>query len=316
MHKYGKKLQAYLLATCLLGSGLGLAPSTANNALAKSKDKKSSKKVSQSAETQIKNTLNELAKAAASGNAQAMTDLFTETATYIDETGQATVGKSALLNRFTEGIKGNQKNSVSIDLTKVSMLGDSAAVARGVVKKAVEDEIALPSTRFMMVLKKDGDGWLISNATETPIENPAGRELLKNLAWLEGDWKATRNNATVKMSANWIGKKNFMLLRFEIERAGQPKVKEAQIIGWDPREGQPISWSFDSSGGFGSGYWFKKDNVWQVAVNGVHTDGSETNSINLFSMKDKDNFTWQSTSRTIGDELVPDSAIVNVERVK
>ncbi len=312
MQLFENRLFACFLVTTILGAGIGLGP-IANPAIAKTKVKEEKKR---SPEKIIRSNLQELANHATNRDAAAMAILWSENATYVDEDGEATIGRDALKNRFDQGFRLGEPVTITLKTENLSFLGDESAVARGIVEKVGDTAFPFPATRFMMIFKKENGKWLISNATETTIQKPTKNDLLKEVSWLIGTWKAQRDKATVGLTARWIGKGNFMLLSFVIEKPGQSKVKEAQIIGWDPIEHRPISWSFDSDGGFGNGHWFKQNNQWHVEVSGVHSDGSETNAVNVFTLKDNDNFTWKSTSRTIGDEPLPDSAVIKVQRIK
>lgn len=167
-----------------------------------------------------------------------------------------------------------------------------------------------------MIFVKQNGQWLISNATETPLIARGNTEPLNQLSWLIGEWSAEQSGGSVHMKAEWAANKNFIACQYQVQKsADSPKLESRQLIGWDPRSEQPISWHFDSSGGFGYGTWLKKDKQWMVNATGVDRDGSTTNALNVLSIADPDNFSWQSTNRSINGIVVNDTAPLKVHRV-
>ena len=87
-----------------------------------------------------------------------------------------------------------------------------------------------------------------------------------------------------------------------------------QIIGWDPAAKQIRSWVFDSDGGFAEGRWTKKDNRWSITTTGTTPDGRKASSVNVINCVDENEFKWQSVSRMVNGELLPNIDEVIVVR--
>ena len=90
-----------------------------------------------------------------------------------------------------------------------------------------------------------------------------------------------------------------------------------QIIGWDPRSEQIVSWTFDSSGGHGMGAWNAMPEGWRIDSTGVTADGQPTSSKDhLIRVPGENNvFGWRSADRKLGDTKVPDVPEVVFDRV-
>ena len=87
-----------------------------------------------------------------------------------------------------------------------------------------------------------------------------------------------------------------------------------EIVGWDPAEKQIRSWVFDSDGGFSEGKWSQKGNRWFIQKVGTLPDGGKSTATNIVTQVDDDSFTWQSTDRTVDDEVLPNVEEVLVKR--
>jgi hypothetical protein len=208
------------------------------------------------------------------------------------------------------------KDKPQTDIVTESLRFPSSNIALvdGTVNQKDVDQ-TVQSTRFSIVLVKQKGEWLISSATETPIATPAAANPLQPLEWLVGNWSADRDGASVTMNAEWVPSKNFIMCKFETQKPGGAKQTEVQIIGWDPREERPVSWHFDSNGGFGQGTWTQRANGWQVDASGVERNGSTTTSTNVFSRTDSNSFSWQSVNRRVDGVTVGDTVPLKVQRV-
>jgi hypothetical protein len=73
---------------------------------------------------------------------------------------------------------------------------------------------------------------------------------------------------------------------------------------------------FDSDGGFGEGSWKKDGKAWIVENAQTMPDGTRASAINIYTPVDADHYTFESTGRDVGGELLPDIRPVTVERKK
>jgi hypothetical protein len=66
---------------------------------------------------------------------------------------------------------------------------------------------------------------------------------LKPLAWLIGEWAVEKGgNSAMVVKSEWAANKKFIHLRYMIKKAGSEELDSQQIIGWDPRREQIVSW--------------------------------------------------------------------------
>jgi uncharacterized protein (TIGR02246 family) len=258
-----------------------------------------------------------LSKNLASGNASSVSALWTENGTYIDEDGNVFRGRSALEKRFGSVFNESGKQQFELTPEKISFLSDNVAISEGTVLKKEGTE-SKPQTRFTLVFQNQDGTWLISQATETPItplESTQSTEALKDLDWLIGSWKAERNGSSVRMTAEWAANKRFIHCTYEIQKPGEPLQKDIQIIGYDPTKDELVSWHFDSTGGFGYGSWYKRDNQWMIESTGVESDGRTSRAINIIQSLEPNTFSWQSVNRSVDGMAFADTNELKVQRV-
>ncbi len=317
-----QKSQRFVVALLSLGI---MIVSLSPMASAAKKEKHSSKKSRQTdtvvtsggdAKSAVAAQVALIAKYIAEGDATKLSALWTSDGTYIDEDGVLLKGRPALEKRFSQNSVETGKQPVTFIQAPVQMLADTVALAEGVVSRN-EGVGSKPQTRYSIIFVKQDGNWLISNATETPLVavnenvNP-----LNDLSWLIGEWLAERDGKSVKMKAEWAADKKFIQCRYETKlSADAPAVESRQVIGWDPRINQPVSWHFDSSGGFGHGDWSKENSQWTVQAVGVDREGNTTTATDLLSAVTPDSFSWQSVNRSIDGVEFNDSAPLKVVRV-
>jgi hypothetical protein len=146
-------------------------------------------------------------------------------------------------------------------------------------------------------------------------ESP-GSEKMSELEWMVGDWVDEDHSGRLETTCYWSANGNFLVRSFQLSIEGEPAFGGKQIIGWDPSAKRIRSWVFDSNGGFGEGVWSKKDNKWLVSNTIVLNTGEKASSTNIFTPTDDDSYTWQSTNRSVGGELLPNTQKVTVVRLK
>lgn len=323
-----KKSQIVLTVFALGIVSLGQAP------VAYSKDKDASKKSSAKLESSkkgsdaaksdaagdeaaVRATLETISKALAAGDTVALSALWTVDGDYIGVDGSLCKGRENLKNRFNAILAGRGKQEVDLAPENIRFLTSTVALVEGLVRRKDGIEGPKPETRFSMVMQKLDSNWMISSVTEAPLQAQSSIDPLADLAWIVGDWAAENKGGSVHMSAAWAPHKNFIVCTYEMKKAADaPGQESKQIIGWDPRAEQPISWHFDSAGGYGYGTWVKKDKQWLVDASGVDRDGSTNSATNVITIGDNDNFSWQSVNRSLNGLSYNDTEPLKVHRVK
>jgi hypothetical protein len=140
---------------------------------------------------------------------------------------------------------------------------------------------------------------------DVPPPPPSSYEQLKELEWMIGSWLDEDEAATIQTDCAWTKNKNIMTRSFAVLAGDQIDMSGMQIVGWDPAAKQIRSWVFDSDGAFAEGTWTRKDNRWLIQQTGVLPDGKKSSAINIITQVDNDSFTWQSVSRTVDGEVLP-----------
>lgn len=231
--------------------------------------------------------------------------------TYLDEYGVRFAGRDAVQRMFSSVFGANTKPNVDLSVDRVRFVAKDVAVLDGTVRVS-----GRPSNAYSLTMVRSGDDWQISSGTETKIVSTSANteQPLKALNWIIGNWRAQSTGGTVDMKAEWIGQNHFILCRYETTKSGQPKQVEGQIIGWDPRAQKPISWHFNSDGGYGQGVWNHAAGKWTVDLMSTGSDGSMFTATNVISAGSSDKFTWQSMNRRRNGVWLEDTAPVIVER--
>lgn len=304
-----------------------LAKSTESGAATKTKDGlgKSGKRAAQpqkingsvasgGCETAIKARLQELTVALANSDVKTLSAIWLEDGTYSNEIGQEWRGRAALEKRFTAVFASEGRLLLDFIPVTVRQLADNVATVDGFVK--FKDEVGgSPDTRFSMVFQKQGNGsWLIVSANETTFVDRERFDHLKPLAWLIGEWAVEKDGSSMMVKSEWAANKKFIHLRYIVKKAGSEELDSQQIIGWDPRREQIVSWTFDSRGGFGSGIWSRRDNQWLVDSEGVDPEGRSTSATNIIANRTAKSFSWQSVNRSVEGEPFSDTAPLTISR--
>jgi hypothetical protein len=107
------------------------------------------------------------------------------------------------------------------------------------------------------------------------------------------------------MVFRWAANGAFLTQTFTALTTTGVEMRGTQIIGWDPVRQEIRSWLFDSDGGFGEGRWELQNGQWNVHQSMTLPDGRTAAAINVLRPVDGDAFTWKSTARQVGGELLP-----------
>jgi hypothetical protein len=166
------------------------------------------------------------------------------------------------------------------------------------------------SNRYAIVWVKSGDRWVISSVRDLPAEVDEAPSLaylqLKSLEWLIGDWTDDSGKDTVQIKCRWAPNKGFLVMDYSVKGEGEGPLLVLQRIGWDPVNNRVRSWVFDSTGGFGEGYWQRDGNKWVVGASGILADGGTGGSTNVYEFKDENSFLYRSVDREVDSQPVAD----------
>jgi uncharacterized protein (TIGR02246 family) len=238
-------------------------------------------------------------------------------ADYIDEAGKVTRGKEALTALFKKGLAEHKGSKISGKMHSLKFLRPEVAMEDGSLEFTAPDG-AKESNRYAVVWVKSGDRWLISSARDLPAEVHEAPSLaypqLKALEWLVGEWQDASDKIDVNIVVRWDLNRSFLLMQYEVKRPGVDPVQVTQRIGWDGRNGMVRSWTFDSHGGFGEGYWERQGNRWLVGTSGILPDGGTGGATNVYEFLDPNSFVWRALDREVDGKPLADTEIKFVRK--
>jgi uncharacterized protein (TIGR02246 family) len=266
-------------------------------------------------EAAIRTSAKDYEKAFAAADAKALAALFAPDAELVDERSRTFKGRDEIEREFATIFADQAGATVAIDIAAVKFISPDVAIETGLARGQSKTESAGPGVKYTAVhVKRDGK-WLLSNVNESRATAAVGDQRLAGLKWLVGDWQADLGDGkTYKLSCEWLPGENFLSRKFSVQENGQPLTSGHQVIGFDPVLGQIVSWTFDSSGGFGHEIWEEKGGRWRIAASSVLPDGATSLATNNLTKVNGNTFTWQSVERSLNDQLLPDTAEVRVER--
>jgi uncharacterized protein (TIGR02246 family) len=248
------------------------------------------------------------------GDAAAAASHWSRDGSYQSVTGEFEKGpdkiRPALEKLFSER-KGIQ---VKVALFSVELESPDRAIARGFAvfqRQGEENEEVLFTAKHV---KEDGQ-WKLLKVEEEESSVPLSTVAkLGELEWLIGDWVDQDESSSVETTFRWTKDYAFISGTFRVTVGDRVDLEGTQVIGWDPVAKKIRSWIFDTKAGFGEGEWSKADNRWTVKVKSILGTGQRASSINIYTYVDPNSFTWQSVSREVAGELLPDIDEVTVVR--
>jgi len=248
------------------------------------------------------------------GDASAAAEHWSLEGTYIGQDGKLAKGpneiRPALGKLFAEH-KGIQVKAALFD---VELKSPDLAISKGLAvfqSPGEENEEVL----FTATLVKENGTWKLSKVEENDSQVPiATIAKLGELEWLIGDWVDQDENASVETTYRWTKDYAFINSNFRVVVGDRVDLEGTQVIGWDPVAKKIRSWIFDTKAGFGEGEWSRVGNRWTVKVKSILGTGQKASSMNIYTYVDPNTFTWQSVSREVGGELLPDIDEVTVVR--
>jgi uncharacterized protein (TIGR02246 family) len=235
----------------------------------------------------------------------------------IDESGKTTRGPDALRARFKTTLADLKGYKVTGKVYSVKFLRPEVALVDGGLEYTAADGTR-DSNRFAVVWVKSGDRWLMSSARDLPAEAEDAPSLaypqLKSLEWLIGDWADEGGKGAVQIKCKWAPNKSFVVMDYVVKGEDAEPMLVTQRIGWDPYNNRVRSWVFDSTGGFGEGYWQRDGNKWVVGASGILADGGSGGSTNVYQFKDDNTFLYRSVDREIDGQPLADVEVKFVRK--
>lgn len=283
-------------------------------ALAADKKPESASKTNDAA---IRATAAAFVKAFNAGDATGLANLWTPEGTVSDESGSVLKGRKAIEEQYAALFKAHPTTRIRVAIKSIEFPSPTTAIEDGVTQLSTRDNAPPSASRYTAVHVLADGKWSMASVRESalPIESNFAR--LQELGWLVGTWESKSEGATARSEIRWVANKSFLERDFSVRRGGLVESSGVQIIGWNPRSEQLVSWTFDSSGGYGTGAWTATTTGWQIESTGVTSDGVPTFSKDhLIRVPGDDNvFGWRSADRKLGDTKIPDISEVVFDRL-
>jgi uncharacterized protein (TIGR02246 family) len=268
-------------------------------------------------EAAIRATAQAFIKAFNAGDAKAVADLWTVNGTAADEAGNIFKGRKAIEEQYAALFKAHPSVRMRVSIKSIDFPTPTMAIEDGLAQVMTNDNEPPAASRYTAVHVQEDGKWLTASVRESSIPVASNFSHLEELGWLVGDWQGKTENAVSHHKIRWIANKSFLQRDYSVNREGLLASTGTQIIGWDPRSRQIVSWSFDSSGGYGMGIWTAVPDGWQIESNGMTADGVPTSSKDhLVRIPGQGNvFGFRSTDRQIGDTKLADVPEFVLDRV-
>jgi uncharacterized protein (TIGR02246 family) len=251
------------------------------------------------------------------GELEGIMAFWSPDADYVDEAGKMTRGRDAIAALFKQTLADQKGAKFKGQIHSLKLLRKEIALVDGSVEVTLPDG-TLDTNRYAVVWVKSGDKWLISSARDLPIEIDHLPSLayahLQGLEWLVGDWVDQSDKIDVNISCHWAPNKTFLIMEYSVKRDKEDPLLVTQRIGWDPYNQLIRSWTYDSKGGFGEGYWERDGNHWLVGVSGILPDGGTGSATQIYDFVNPDTFIWRSTDREIDEQPVADDEVKFVRK--
>ena len=264
--------------------------------------------------TELRKSAAAFEKAANARDAKAAAALWTAGGEFTDEAGNSIRGRDNLGKMYAKNFAAAPKGNFQLTIESVRQLGENLAASEGILKFAPADGTETTSTTISAMHVREGNGWLVASAKESPSDSGMAR--VADLAFLIGDWEAMRDDRSIRISYAWNDGKTFIQSRFTVTEKGEVTASGIEVLGRDPGSGVLRSWLFDKSGAIGESTWKKDGDRWLIEASGTLAQGLAMSATNILIPLGKDAFSWQSVDRSVGEQAMPDHPPLKVTRIQ
>lgn len=271
------------------------------------------------AEAEIRASIEKYVEAFNRQDAEALAQLWSEDGVYVDRgSGDRIQGREALQQQFAATFADAEREMLSVEVKSIRFAADNVAIEDGIATVIRAGELPSRSS-YEAVHVNEGGSWKIDSVRERELPAPSSNYgQLKDLEWMIGQWVDEGQDDSVRIVCEWTKNRNFITRSFSVSIQNAIELEGVQVIGYDAAEDTLRFWLFDSDGGFVEGNWVHDDEqpgMWRIIGRGVMADGRRGSMINLLTKIDDDTFTWETVSREVDDELLPNIEPVTVVRV-
>jgi uncharacterized protein (TIGR02246 family) len=267
-------------------------------------------------ESAIRATADAFIKAFNAGDAKAVAALWTPNGTVADDDGNVYRGRKSIEDQYAALFKAHPTARMEVAIKSIDFPTPTTAIEDGVAQVLTRDNSPPSASHYTAVHVQEEGKWLMASVHESADPVSSNYAQLEGLGWIVGDWQAQGKGGTSHHKIRWIANKSFIQRDYSVHRDGMLASSGTQILGWDPRSHQIVSWSFDSSGGYGTGVWTPAADGWLIESRGMTADGVPTSSKDhlICIPGDKNVVGWRSTDRQLGNTKLPDTGELVLDR--
>jgi hypothetical protein len=252
-------------------------------------------------------------KAVRGGDAASLLPMWTPDGDYIDNSGRV-LNAHELIRRQAgvtpspaDSLDGASASNDELSMPESSLrfITKDVAIEDGVVDRGIAADGSMLTTRFTAIWVNRDGRWLLDGLREGTTASPPVNEHLQSLDWILGEWIATFDGAEILVSSKWSDGGKFILRDFVVRREGHEAISGTQRLGWDAINGRIKSWSFDSQGGSGEGFWQRDGDRWVAQSNDVSADGRQSTTSAVYTPRTDGHFSFEMTSTWHGEDARP-----------
>lgn len=250
-------------------------------------------------------------------DAEALGALWTENADYRDDTGLDYHGRDAIQRAYAAVFAEHPEWKLSLTLESSRLVTPTVAIEEGIAVISPPPAGPPGPNRYTATLVRQDGKWFIASVRESRVDVSSNYSHLRPLEWLTGSWVAKSPGRATETTFTWTKGKNLIKRTFRITTSekGESKVTTGtQVVGYDPNTDNIRSWLFDSDDGFAESVWSVEENRFIGQTTSLLSDGSTARSTDILTRISNDEFTIQSTNRTIDGESVEDGDVIRVVR--
>jgi uncharacterized protein (TIGR02246 family) len=247
-------------------------------------------------------------------DAKASAAFWTKDGEYVDESGQAVVGRVAIEAYFAAIFTARPEAKLQLVTDSVRLVSESVAIEDG--QSIVEPSPNAPAevSKYTAVHVKVDGKWLLASVRDTGVDTSSPSDDLADLDWLIGEWTAEENGARTESKCRWIVNNKFVERSYSTTALDGTVTSGLQIIGWNALANHVQSWNFTPDGGHAIGAWSATEGGWLAKVTGTTGTNVSTTAVNVLRRLDDNAYAWQSIDRTIGEIRLLDTDEVIIRR--
>ncbi len=256
----------------------------------------------------VRSRAQEFIKALSAGDADAVAAFWTPSGEYARESISIR-GRDNIRKAYAEHFKKKPAGRLTIQDDSVRFLSDAVAVHEGTFLVERDNPADSARSKFSALFVNTDGKWHLGMLREES-EGPA----LTELAWMVGEWAFKTDKAEGALSVQFTKKKTFLLVQTKV-KDGDDEETATQVLGIDPASGKLKSWTFESDGSIGTAEWVRTETGWLASVTATTADGEQVKAVTTIKPSSRDEFTYQTTERTVDGAKAPDVGPVKVTRV-